>query len=244
MKEIDINCDMGEGIGNEEAIMPYISSCNVACGGHAGDVHTMRKTVELALQHGVAIGAHPSYPDRAHFGRRVMEIADSELKQSIKEQLMLFQEVLDEAGASLHHIKPHGALYNEIARNSDLAHCFLDAIVGYKHIPLYVPYASKIQEIAASRGFVTVLEAFADRNYNPDGTLVSRKEEKALIEAPEEVLDHLIFMVQNEQVQTLSKEIIEMKAATYCVHGDTPSALEILVYLHQELSKHNIQIKK
>ena len=244
MKAIDINCDVGEGVGNEPQLMPLISSCNIACGGHAGDTETIRDTIRLAIKNKVRIGAHPGYPDKINFGRVKMDISSEDLKNAISGQLLTFCKILNEENGQLHHIKPHGALYNVIAIDQKLANIFLDAIEAFQHIPLYVPFSSVIQREAKKRNLTLFLEAFADRNYQSDLSLVSRKEKNALIESPKEVLLHVKRMVQKDQVLSVEGYLKEIKADTYCVHGDTPSALKILMYLHQQMSKYNIRIKK
>ena len=242
---IDINCDVGEGMGNEKEILPLISSCNIACGGHAGDMKTMTEVAQLAKKHGVKVGAHPSYPDRENFGRVSITIEKPDLIASIQNQIKTFHSILSNENISLHHIKPHGALYNDIARNTTLANTFLEAIGSYKNkVLLYVPYHSVIANLALENGFEIKLEAFADRNYNEDLSLVSRKLSNAVIQKPEKVLQHLIRMVKKQKIKTLAGQEIQMQAATYCVHGDTPSALEILSYLTKELPKNNILIIK
>ena len=244
MKRIDVNSDVGEGVGNEAELMPLISSCNIACGGHAGDEATMRETIRLAIKHHVKIGAHPSYPDRANFGRKIMDISSDDLTFSLGEQLSIFSNILEKEGGELHHIKPHGALYNAIAKDEKLANTFLDAISEYIDVPIYVPFTSVIEREAKSRNFRIIHEAFADRNYHHDLSLVSRKEENAVMESPQEVLAHIVRMVNTGEVLTLEGSKKKILAHTFCVHGDTPSALEILMYLHKELLNHNIQIKR
>lgn len=244
MIAIDINSDVGEGVGNETELMPLISSCNIACGGHAGNEATMRRTIQLAMKHHVKIGAHPSYPDKVNFGRKTMDIPSEDLISSIRKQLALFSNVLETEGGELNHIKPHGALYNDIARNKMLANIFLDAILEYTHVPIYCPFGSVIENEVKNRNIMVVYEAFADRNYQKDLSLVSRTEENALIENPEEVLEHIDRMIKTGKVLTVNGEEIEILAHTFCVHGDTPSALKILTYLHKELPNYNIQIKR
>lgn len=240
---IDINCDVGEGVGNEPDLFPYISSCNIACGGHAGDVATMHNIAALAQQHHIKIGAHPSYPDKVNFGREVMAIPTEELISSIKEQLATFIGVLKEINGQLHHIKAHGALYNETAKNEILAQTYLDAIVEYRDKAiLYVPYGSTIAGLAADQGYTVWFEGFADRNYNPDLSLVSRKSDRALIHVPEAVLEHVLPMIKEQQVRSISGDLVPIKAQTLCVHGDTSSALEILMYLSKELPNHLVKI--
>ncbi len=240
---IDINCDVGEGVGNETEIFPFISSCNIACGGHAGDMDTMTQIVKLAKHHNVKIGAHPSYPDKENFGRRVMDISKQDLQESIVKQLQRFDSILDQEQAELHHIKAHGALYNETAKDKDLAQTYLEAIQEYKtRTLLYVPFGSVIAELAHQQGFEVWYEAFGDRNYNSELSLVSRKLDNALIHNPKKVLDHILPIIKEGHVRAVSGEFIKIEAKTFCIHGDTPSALKILMYLSQELSKHQVQL--
>ena len=242
---IDINCDVGEGIGNEEAILPLISSCNIACGGHAGDKETMTRTVILAKEHKVLVGAHPSYPDTENFGRSTMAIDSDRLSLSIQNQIKGLQSILDHEQVTLHHIKAHGALYNDLAKDESLAENYLSAIKAYKSsVHLYVPPNSVIAELARDRGFSVKFEAFADRNYNEDLSLVSRKLPNAVINEPKAVLNHLARMVKQGMVVTLNGVECAMNADTYCLHGDTPNAFQILMYLSNELPKQQIYIKK
>lgn len=242
---IDINCDVGEGVGNEARLFPFISSCNIACGGHAGNSKTMRDIARLADGHGVRVGAHPSYPDMENFGRVAMEISDTELKSAIEAQLEAFCTILSEENIRLHHIKPHGALYNIIAKNRHLASLFLDVVERYRaEAILFVPPSSKIATEADRRGFRIKYEAFGDRNYNDDLSLVSRKLPNALVSEPKDVLEHMLRMIKKGVVRTVSGNEIPLKADTFCIHGDTPSAFEILAYLSQELPRHHVQLKK
>ena len=242
---IDINCDVGEGIGNEAALMPLISSCNIACGGHAGSFETMTEVMRMAANLGVKVGAHPSYPDPENFGRMSMEISEAALKSSIRSQMQEFTAILKNEVIELHHIKAHGALYNDITKRTALAKIFLSALEDYKDAALiYLPNKSAIEAEALKAGFKIQREAFADRAYNKDLSLVPRTLPGAVIQNPELVLHHLIEMVKMRSVTTLAGEKVRIQAETYCVHGDTPSALEILNYLNQELPKANIRIKK
>ncbi|NAY90827.1 5-oxoprolinase subunit PxpA [Muricauda sp. JGD-17] len=243
--QIDINCDVGEGIGNETLLFPHISSCNIACGGHAGDIESMTEVVRLAKRYEVKIGAHPSYPDKQNFGREVIKLSDSALKDSIRQQMADFERVLRREKCSLHHIKAHGALYNQTAKEVHLAKVYLEALKTYKEKTLlYVPYGSIIAKIAKDLGFSFWYEAFADRNYTEGLQLVSRKKENALIQEPDKVLKHILPMIKQNQVVTVTGNIKEIKAQTYCVHGDTVSALEILMYLSKELPNHQVQLQK
>ena len=242
---IDINCDVGEGVGNERELLPLISSCSIACGGHFGDKDTMRETVRLAIRHKVLIGAHPSYPDKENFGRLSMDITTDELTKSIKKQLVALTSILQEENAVLHHIKPHGALYNDLAVDEALAVVFLKAIAKYKSdVVLYVPYDSAIEKVAIKETFIVKLEAFADRNYNNDLRLVSRKLPIALLCEPLQVLDHLKRLVKTKKVKTVTGDCFPMQAETFCIHGDTPDALRILTYISKRLPEFNIEIAK
>lgn len=243
--KIDINCDVGEGIANEHLLMPHISSCNIACGGHFGDKKTIDETLKLALEHNVKIGAHPSFPDKENFGRQLMQISNEELMQSIENQLELFLERLKKVDTKLHHIKPHGALYNAIAKDEHLAKVFLKTIKKYMvNAYLYVSYQSEIEKVALQENINIKYEVFADRNYNDDLTLVSRSQENAVISDETKVLNHILEIARNKQVKTVSGKFKPIKADTFCVHGDTKNALEILKKLTKELPKYGIEIAK
>lgn len=242
--KIDINCDVGEGVDNEPLMMPYISSCNIACGGHFGDVNSMDKTIKIAIENKVKIGAHPSFPNKENFGRKLMQISDEELTESIQNQLDVFLERLSFFDGKLHHIKPHGALYNAIAVDKKLAILFMKSIDKYlKEAFLYVPYNSEIEKLALKNNIKIKYEAFADRNYNDDGTLVSRTHKNALLVDEKEVLNHVLYMIKNNQVKTISGLEKEIKVDTFCVHGDTKNAVEIVKKLHQNLEKKGFKIE-
>lgn len=243
--KIDINCDVGEGVANEHLLMQYISSCNIACGGHFGDEFSIDKTIQLAIKNNVLIGAHPSFPDKENFGRKVMPISNEELKISIQNQLDLFLERLSKFNQKLHHIKPHGALYNLISVDENMAKCFVNAIQKYsKNVYLYVPFNSVIAEIALKNNIEIKYEAFADRNYNNDLTLVSRKEKTALITNPVDVFKHIYKIITEQKVSTVFNVDEEIIADTFCVHGDNLEALEVLKFLKEEFSKKEITIGK
>ncbi len=240
---IDINCDVGEGVGNERELLPLISSCSIACGGHFGDKDTMRETVRLAIRHKVLIGAHPSYPDKENFGRLSMDITTDELTKSIKKQLVALTSILQEENAVLHHIKPHGALYNLISVDENAAKCFIEAIKKYsENVFLYVPYNSVIEKEALKNNINIKYEAFADRSYNNDLTLVSRSFSNAVITSPNLVLEQISTLVLEGKVNTVSHLEKELKANTFCIHGDNSNSLEILKYLKTELPKKGITI--
>lgn len=240
---IDINCDVGEGIGNEESLMPYISSCNIACGGHAGNEKAMQETVKLAIKHKVKIGAHPSYPDRKNFGREEMEISCAALFRSMEDQISRLLKVLKKENGQLHHVKPHGALYNKAARDEKTARTIVEVMKRFHlALKLYVPYGSVIAEIAKQEDIPLIYEAFADRNYNQDLTLVSRKENNALITDPEEMLAHVLRMITNKKVRCLNGVEVKIEASTFCVHGDNPKAVKLISFLTNKLAMQNIRI--
>ena len=243
--KIDINCDVGEGLNNEEQIFPYISSCNIACGGHAGDRDSITQIIRLAKAHKVKIGAHPSYPDKENFGRKSMDLDQAGLSEAIRTQLLNFKEVIESENGYWHHIKAHGALYNDLAASTELSEQYLQAIEPFlNHLKLYVPYGSKIAEIAKAHQIPFVYEGFADRNYNEDLSLVKRSHPKALINEPKAVLQHILQIVRNGKVLTIQGSSVPIKAETFCVHSDTPAALQILMYLASELAREQIEIAK
>jgi UPF0271 protein len=241
---IDINADVGEGIDNESAIMPYLSSCNVACGGHAGDIDIMTKVVQLAKQHNVKVGAHPSFPDRANFGREVMRMTYNDLENTLVDQIFGVKMIAESYSLKLNHVKLHGALYNLAAVDEELATNVVRIIKSFHHpLKLYVPYRSVISRIAQQDGLEIVYEAFADRNYNDDLSLVSRKKNNAVLTDKYKILNHLLFIIQSQKVKTISGLEVPIKASTFCVHGDTKNAIEILKFLNLELPKHQILIQ-
>lgn len=245
MTIIDINCDVGEGIGNEHLLMPYISSCNIACGGHFGTEATIEEAIQIAIKNNVKIGAHPSYPDVKNFGRKVMSISNVDLTQSIVSQLKLFKKIAQRNKVETHHVKPHGALYNEITKNEEIAKLVVNAILQvYNQVKIYVPYNSIIEKIAKEHQLEIVYEAFADRNYNEDLSLVTRSHENALITDSQLVFNHISSMIKNKQVLTLSDVKVEIKADTFCIHGDTKNADTIVKELTQLLKKEQIRVAK
>lgn len=242
---IDINCDVGEGMGNESLLFPYISSCNIACGGHAGDHNSMETTARLALEQGVHIGAHPSYPDRENFGRRSMKISESELQISIENQIESLLIILKSLQTPLHHIKAHGALYNNLAKGGRLAEIYLEVLIPHRTTALlFAPCGSYFADLAASKGFKVWKEAFADRAYETDGSLVSRTKPGSVHTEPKEVFNQLRVMVLEKRVPCADSSYFSLDADTFCLHGDTPNAVEILAYITKALPGESIRIKK
>lgn len=242
MKQIHINCDLGEGGEQDEELMPLISACNIACGGHAGTVKSMRETVHLALEHHVEIGAHPSYPDKENFGRRSLEITPENLKQSLVAQILSLKQIAEAEGGKLDHVKPHGALYNDAAKDEETAKIVIDAILEFdQKLVLYAPQNSVISRLAEGK-IKVVLEAFADRNYKENYELVSRVKTNALITEKEAVFEHIFSMVSKQKIICETGEKVPCRATTFCLHSDTPNATEILKFLHQNLKENNIKI--
>ncbi|MFT5215672.1 MAG: UPF0271 protein [Glaciecola sp.] len=241
---IDINADIGEGIGNEADLMPLLSSCNIACGGHAGNKESMQMCVELAKQYSVKIGAHPSFPDTENFGRKVVDMPCTALYQSIKNQIKELMSVVREEHAALHHVKPHGALYNLAAKDKTTAEVIVEVMKSI-HLPLklYVPYGSVIAIIAIAEGIPITYEVFADRNYNEDLSLVSRTQENAIITNADKMIDHIQNMILHQKVKTINGVEVSLKAETICVHGDHPEALKLVKNLRQNLLDYNIKIQ-
>ena len=232
---IDLNCDMGESygrwsLGADEEIMPLITSANIACGFQGGDPHVMRKTVELALAHGVAIGSHPSLPDLMGFGRRVMDITPTELKDYICYQTGALREFVRAGGGELQHMKPHGILYNMMEPNAALAAAAGQAVLesGNKDLILVALAGGKCDTACREQGIRVASEGFADRAYNADGTLVSRRLAGSLIEDPERAAAQAVRMAIEGKVRTIDDIDIELRVQTICCHGDTPGAARIV----------------
>lgn len=226
---LNINCDLGEGLNNEHLIMPLINSCNIASGGHAGNSESMIECVEISIRCNVKIGAHPSYPDRLNFGRKKMDISNSELSYSIISQIESLESIANSYGKKINHIKAHGALYNEMIYDLELSELYLDTLKDYKSkYSLYVPYKSKIENLALQRGFDIIYEVFGDRNYNHDLSLVSRQKENAIINDPKEVINHLTSIINSNAVKTITGDTRKIIFDTICIHSDTNNAIEIL----------------
>jgi 5-oxoprolinase (ATP-hydrolysing) subunit A len=231
--KIDLNCDMGEvseaiADGTQEALMRSVTSVNVACGGHAGDEEMMRTTTQQAMRHGVAIGAHPGYADRENFGRLELKIAPAEVAQSVFDQVQALAQVAERCGARVVHVKPHGALYNQAVGNRELAGAIADGVARWRRDVVLVGLAgSPMLEVFRDAGFAVAAEAFADRRYEPDGTLRSRKFEDALIRDPEQAARQALGMVERGVVKASDGSELAVAAQTICIHGDTPGAKAI-----------------
>jgi UPF0271 protein len=238
---IDLNCDMGElslaiADGTQEALMRSITSANVACGGHAGDEKTMRATIEQARQYKVAIGAHPGYPDRENFGRLELKMATEQVAGSVFEQVRALAEVAEGCRARLAHVKPHGALYNQAVRDRELAGAIAEGVARWSCEVVLVGLAgSPMLEVFRAAGFAVAAEAFADRRYEPDGTLRSRKFDDALIRDPAEAGRQALGMVERGLVTASDGSEVAIAAQTICIHGDTPGATAIAAEVRRVL---------
>ncbi len=247
--KIDLNCDMGEfpeaiADGTQEALMRSITSASVACGGHAGDEATMRATVEQALGHGVAIGAHPGYADRKNFGRLESKIAPDEVAKSVFQQVCALAEVAASCGAPVVHVKPHGALYNQAVRDRELAAAIARGVARWRRDVVLVGLAgSQMLDVFREAGFAVAAEAFADRRYEPDGTLRSRKFHDALIRDPQEAGLQAVGMVAQGKVIASDGSQVPVAAQTICIHGDTPGAPEIAAEVARALREAGVSLE-
>lgn len=224
--KIDLNCDMGEldDAAHEAALMQYITSANVACGGHAGDEQTMERTVQLALERGVRIGAHPGYPDRENFGRLEIAMTAEAIADAVQQQIERLEAVVARLGGKIVHVKPHGALYNVAVKNAEVARAIATGVARWNpEVPIFGLAGSPMLDVWRGMGMKVAGEAFADRRYEPDGTLRSRKFADALITDPAAAAAQALRFAQ------------EGVAETVCVHGDTPGAVAILKACHDAL---------
>lgn len=248
MKTIDLNCDMGEmpeavTNGSQEALMQYVSSVNVACGGHAGDAVMMRETVQQALRHGVALGAHPGYEDRADFGRNELQLPPKEIAQMVHRQVLALAEIAAQCGASISHVKAHGALYNQAARNREIARAIAGGVRRWKADAILFGLAGSLMlEEFRSTGFSVAAEAFADRRYEPDGSLRSRKFPDALLRDPEEAAEQALRIANQGIVLASDGSPVRVVAQTICIHGDTPGATAIAASVHRRLQQASIRV--
>jgi UPF0271 protein len=238
IKQICINADLGEGYPWDEQIMPWIQTCNIACGGHAGNKDSIRKTLLLAKKYHVTVGAHPSYPDKNNFGRVPLIISEKDLKKSIIAQINLLLQESEACGVKLHHIKLHGALYHEAAYSRECGKIVLEAFFEAikQKMLLFAPCASPFIELCKEHDWPVWQEAFIDRNYESNYHLTDRNKENAIIQDPELCLKRLQSMVFQNQITTSTGKVIPIFPNTYCIHGDESGAAKILQYLHVKFS--------
>ena len=244
MKTIDINCDTGEGIGNEEAIIPFISSANIACGYHAGDENTIWETAELCKKHNVAIGAHPSFFDKKNFGRTELKLDTDDIYDIVTQQLFIIDEIVSDLNVSIHHVKPHGALYNLSAKDKTTAAAIARAVKDFNHeLILFGLSGSHSIKEAEKIGLETCNEVFADRTYMEDGSLMPRTMEGAVINDPDKVVHQALQLVNEGTVTTATGKTIKLKADTICIHGDGIHAVELAKEITENLKLDGIVLK-
>lgn len=248
--QVDLNCDMGEStslhlysIDKDLAILQYVSSVNLACGYHAGDPHTMHRLVEGALNRNVAIGAHPSFPDRDNFGRTAMNLSPESVYDIVLYQLGALQAFLHIYNTKLHHVKAHGALYNMAAKDKTLADAVCNAVKDFDdELIIYGLYGSELIQSALEKGLRAANEAFADRTYQDDGSLTPRTEPGAMVPDMQACLNQVLQILQNGSVHTQKGRSVVVKADTVCIHGDGVHALEFAAAVHGSLKQHHVSI--
>ena len=243
MLTIDINCDMGEGMGNDELLMPFISSANIACGLHAGDEHTMKQTIEAALRYDVAIGAHPSFADRENFGRTQMNLAPEEVYTLMMDQLVTIDRIVKECNGRLHHVKPHGALYNMSASTPQIARTIAYAVRDFNpNLVLYGLSGSCSIIEAGAIGLRAASEVFADRTYLDDGSLSPRSQANALIEDISQSIRQVLEIVNEKSVTSVKGKKVPVVADTICIHGDGSNAVGLCRCVYQCLKESDVRI--
>ena len=229
-----INCDMGEGLDNDEALMPYIDAANIACGYHAGNIETIKKTIALAQENKVQIGAHVSYADKENFGRKEMFLSSAVVYDMVSEQLRLFANTAKEMGQIVSHVKPHGALYNQAAKDMELATTIANAVFDQMPNAVFFGLSGSVMlEAAKSRGLSTAHEVFADRAYLKDGSLASRNIEGAVFTNEDSVAAQVSLIVQEKKIKTMDGVVIDVAADTICIHADTPNAFAFAKTIYQ-----------
>ena len=249
MYEIDLNCDMGESfgaytIGMDDKVISYISSANIACGYHASDPVVMEKTIALAKKQGVAVGAHPGFPDLMGFGRRNMNVTPAEAKAYVQYQLGALDAMCKAQGMTLQHVKPHGALYNMAGKDYSLAYAICEGVKEInKDLIMLVLSGSQMQKAAQDLSLKVAKEVFADRAYEEDGSLVDRKKEGAMIKDEEIAIARMIHLIKEKKVEAISGKTISMEADSVCVHGDGEKALLFVQKLREAFLKEDIQVK-
>ena len=244
MLSIDINCDLGEGMPNDASIMPFISSANIACGFHAGDETTIRNTIRLAVKNHLAVGAHPGFADKENFGRVEILLPTHEYYALVMEQLVLFKEIAEQEGVVVHHVKPHGALYNLAVKNEMVATEIAKAVHDFDPSLIYYALSnSAMLRIAEDMGLKTASEVFADRTYQDDGTLTPRTQRNAMLTDSEMAARQVVMMAKDKKVTSLNGKSFPVKADTICIHGDLPQAYSFAKAICKSLKENKIDVK-
>jgi 5-oxoprolinase (ATP-hydrolysing) subunit A len=251
MKKIDINCDMGESfgawtMGMDGEVIQYVTSANIACGYHAGDAHVMHKTVKLAKEHGVGIGAHPGYPDLVGFGRRNMDCTPDEVRDYVAYQIGAMKAFCAIHGVPLQHVKPHGSLYNMSVGNEAMIRAIVEAIAGVDENVIYLALggaqAPIVTKIAREAGIRVAFEAFPDRAYTPEGKLAPRSTAGAVIKDPKVAAERALRMAKEGKIITTDGSVLSMQIDTICVHGDNPSAVELVKQIRKDIKAEGISV--
>ena len=241
---VDLNADLGEGAGHDDELLALVTSANIACGFHAGDAETMRRSIETARARKVAVGAHPSLFDRENFGRKELPVKSGEVFDAVLYQLGIFQAIAEAAGVQPNHVKPHGALYNMAVRDQELADAIGRAIAKVDiRLILFAPQSSALARAGKTNGLLIAHEVFADRNYLSDGSLVPRSRPDALLHDPEEAAARVVRMLREGKVHSVDGVDVDVRAETVCVHGDTPGAVDFARILKSRLEKEGVAIR-
>jgi UPF0271 protein len=241
---VDLNADLGEGAPDDAALLALVSSANIACGWHAGDARLMQATVAAALARGVAIGAHPSFPDRENFGRSEMQLAPDAVRADLIYQIGALDALVRAQGGCLHHVKPHGALYNQAARDPVLADAIASAVRAvHPSLVVYGLAGGELLRAAERAGLRAIAEVFADRGYRADGSLVPRSEPGAHIDDVDETVARTLRMVREGVVVAVTGETVPLQAQTLCLHGDGPHALAFARAIHTALTAAGVQLR-
>ncbi|MDM0045301.1 5-oxoprolinase subunit PxpA [Variovorax dokdonensis] len=242
--EIDLNADLGEGAGSDEELLALVSSANIACGWHAGDAKTMQQCVRWALDHGVAIGAHPSFPDRENFGRSTMHLPPEEITANVLYQIGALAAIVKAEGGVLSHVKPHGQLYNQAVKEPQLAQAIVEAVRRFDPgLKFFGLAGSGMIEAARRAGLTPVEEVFADRGYMPDGSLVPRSQPGALIDDEEQSLAQTMSLVRDHSVRAIDGTQVSVNAQSVCLHGDGAHALAFARRIRERLTNEGIAIR-
>jgi len=241
---IDLNADLGEGAGHDDELLGLVTSANIACGFHAGDANTIRRSIEMARVRGVAVGAHPSLFDRDNFGRKELAVTPEQVFDAVTYQLGVFQAIAETAGLRPNHVKPHGALYNMAVRDERIADAIARAIAKLdSNLILFAPDNSALARAGVVNGLPIAREVFADRNYLGDGWLVPRSRSDALLHNSEEAATRSLRMLREGKVKSVDGVDVDVRAETICLHGDTPGAVEFARALRSRLEKEGVTIR-
>ena len=241
--KIDINADIGEGCFNDKDLFSLISSCNIACGGHFGDKNSIQKSIKLAINNDVKIGAHPSFPDKLNFGRKIIKISSNDLEKSLTSQINLVIKIAKDHNKHIHHVKPHGALYNLAFYDFKTCETIINCIkkIPYRVI-LFSQYKSLLSNLASKNGIKIYNEVFIDREYNDDLSLVGRENKNAITTDQDIINKKVLKIIEKNQITSINNVQMNIKADTFCIHGDNPNALIIMKSLMSFLNSHKISL--